>query len=105
MTAPSIRSTGKRGLEEAGEYDITVEQGTGFPLSPTYEAPESSLVDFTGSTAKLQARLKYSSAETLFELTTSDGIELTEDGEITLSIPADDTAALTFSKGVYTTSR
>jgi hypothetical protein len=52
-------------LEEAGEYDITIEQGSGFSLPLTYEAPEGSLVDFTGSTARLHARLKFSSADTL----------------------------------------
>jgi hypothetical protein len=89
-------------LEEAGEYDITIEQGSGFSLPLTYEAPEGSLVDFTGSTARLQARLKFGSADTLFELATANGgIELTEDGEITLSMSADDTADLTFSRGVY----
>ena len=89
-------------MEEAGEYDITIEQGSGFSLPLTYEAPEGSLVDFTGSTARLHARLKFSSADRLFELTTENGgIELTEDGEITLSMSADDTADLTFSRGVY----
>jgi hypothetical protein len=29
-------------LEEAGEYDITIEQGSGFSLPLTYEAPEGS---------------------------------------------------------------
>ena len=89
-------------MEEAGEYDITIEQGSGFSLPLTYEAPEGSLVDFTGSTARLHARLKFSSADRLFELTTENGgIDLTEDGEITLSMSADDTADLTFSRGVY----
>jgi hypothetical protein len=89
-------------LEEAGEYDITIEQGSGFSLQLVYEAPEGSLVDFTGSTARLHARLKFSSADTLFELTTENGgIELTENGEITLSMSAAQTAALTFSRGVY----
>jgi hypothetical protein len=89
-------------LEEAGEYDITIEQGSGFSLPLRWEAPEGSPVDFTGSTARLHARLKFRSAETLFELTTENGgIELTEDGKITLSMSAEDTAALTFSRGVY----
>jgi hypothetical protein len=89
-------------LEEAGEYDITIEQGSGFSLPLIYEAPEGSLVDFKGSKSRLNARLKFSSADTLFELTTENGgIDLTEDGEITLSMSADDTADLTFSRGVY----
>jgi hypothetical protein len=90
-------------LEEAGEYDITIEQGSGFSLPLTYEAPEGSFVDFTGSTARLHVRSKYGATETLIELTTENGgIELTEDGEITLSVSAEDTAALTFSRGVTT---
>ena len=89
-------------MEEAGEYDITIEQGSGFSLPLTYEAPEGSFVDFTGSTARLHVRSKYGATETLIELTTENGgIELTEDGEITLSVSAEDTAALTFSRGVY----
>ena len=89
-------------MEEAGEYDITIEQGSGFSLPLTYEAPDGSFVDFTGSTARLHVRSKYGATETLIELTTENGgIELTEDGEITLSVSAEDTAALTFSLGVY----
>ena len=38
-------------------------------------------MDFTGSTARLHVRSKYSSTDTLIELTTENGgIELTEDG-------------------------
>jgi hypothetical protein len=58
-------------LEAAGEYDITVEQGAGFMLPFRYEAPEGSPVDFTGSTARMQARTKFG-ADVLFELSTAD---------------------------------
>jgi hypothetical protein len=89
-------------LEEAGEYDITIEQGPGFSLPLIYEAHEGSPVDFTGSAARLQVREKYSSSDTLIELTTENGgIELDDEGSITLSMSADDTADLTFSRGVY----
>jgi hypothetical protein len=89
-------------LEEAGEYDITIEQGSGFSLPLTYEAPEGSLVDFTGSTGRLHVRSKYGATDKLIELTTENGgIVLTEDGEITLSMTAAQTAALAFSRGVY----
>jgi hypothetical protein len=89
-------------LEEAGEYDITIEQGSGFSLSLTYEAPEGSFVDFTGSTARLHVREKYNSSHTLIELTTENGgIELGDDGSIHLSISATDTADLSFGRGVY----
>jgi hypothetical protein len=89
-------------LEEAGEYDITIEQGSGFSLPLTYEAPEGSPVDFTGSSARLHVREKYSSSDTLIELTTENGgIELGNDGSIQLSMLATDTAELSFSRGVY----
>jgi hypothetical protein len=89
-------------LEEAGEYDITIEQGSGFSLPLIYEAPEDFPVDFTGSTARMHVREKYSSADTLIELTTENGgIELGADGSIQLSISATDTATLSFSRGVY----
>ena len=93
-------------MEEAGEYDITIEQGSGFSLPLAYEAPEGSLVDFTGSTARMHVRKKYSSPDTLIELTTENwGIELGADGSIQVTLTAAATAALTFSSGVYMTSR
>jgi hypothetical protein len=89
-------------LEETGEYDITIEQGSGFSLPLAWEAPEGSLVDFTGSTGRLHVRSKFGATDKLIELTTENGgIVLTEDGEITLSMTAAQTAALTFSRGVY----
>jgi hypothetical protein len=89
-------------LEEAGEYDITIEQGSGFSLSLVYEAPEDSPVDFTGSTARLHVRSKYGATDKLIELTTENGgIELGSDGSILLSMSADDTANLKFDRGVY----
>ena len=89
-------------MEEAGEFDITIEQGSGFSLPLAYEAPEGSLVDFTGSTARMHVRNKYSSPDALIELTTENGgIELGADGSIRLTLTAAATAALTFSSGVY----
>jgi hypothetical protein len=88
-------------LEEAGEYDITIEQGSGFTLPLRYEAPEGTPVDFTGSTARMHVRPKFGSPTVLIELTDDDGIELGDDGTIVLTRSADITAALKFSSGVY----
>ena len=78
-------------MEEAGEYDITIEQGSGFSLSLVYEAPEDSPVNFTGSTARMHVREKFSSSGTLIELTTSNGrIALGANGSILLSMTAAD---------------
>jgi len=89
-------------LETAGEYDIDIEQGSGFSLPLVYEAPEGSPVDFTGSTARMHVREKYSSPTTLIELTTANGrIQLGDDGSIDLSLTAAVTAALKFTQAVY----
>ena len=67
-----------------------------------YEAPEGSPVNFTGSTAKMQARVKVDSPIILFELSTDDGtITLGTDGSVVLSETALQTAALKFSRAVY----
>ena len=82
-------------MEEAGEYDITIEQGSGFSLPLTYEAPEGSPVNLSGSTARMHIREKYSSPSTFIELTTANGrIALGANGSITLSLTAAVTAAL-----------
>ena len=57
-------------MEQAGEYDITVKQNSGFTLPLRYEAPEGSPVDFTGSTAQMQVRAKIGAPTVLFELST-----------------------------------
>ena len=89
-------------MEEAGEYDIVIEQGTGFSLSLTYEAPEGTFVDFTGCTARMQVRVKFGAHATLLSLTTANGgITLGANGAMTLRMTAAATAALKFSRGVY----
>jgi hypothetical protein len=90
-------------LEEAGEYDITIEQGSDFELPLTYEAPEGSVVDFTGSTAQMHAREAYGSSTTLFELTTTNGGIILGGlaGTIKLKMAAAATAQLSFTRAVY----
>jgi hypothetical protein len=90
-------------LEEAGEHDITIEQGSDFEFPLTYEAPEGSVVDFTGSTVQLHARETYSSPTTLFELTTTNGGIILGGlaGTVTLKMAAAATALLSFSRAVY----
>jgi hypothetical protein len=90
-------------LEWAGDYDITIEHGSDFELTLTYEAPEGSVVDFTGSTAQLHARETYASPTTLFELTTTNGGIVLGGlaGTVTLKMTAAATAALSFSRAVY----
>jgi hypothetical protein len=87
---------------KAGKYDITIDQGAGFELLIVFTA-DGEPVDFTGASARMHAREKVSSTETLFELT-SDDDDITLGGlagTVKLTMPAADTAELTFSKGVY----
>ncbi len=59
-------------------------------------------VDLTGCTARLQMRASVNDPAVLLALdTTTGGIELLADGEISISISATDTAALTWKKAVF----
>ena len=63
----------------------------------------STPIDLTGCTARMQIRESIDSPDVLLELSTlNGGITLgTTDGLVTISIPFEDTAAMTFHKGRY----
>lgn len=93
----------------AGTYNITCEQGSTFSRIITVEYPDpadpSATLpwDFTGYTGRMQIRRTIESATVMIELTTeNNGIEYTdeENGEITIRMTAEQTAALETS-GVY----
>lgn len=93
----------------AGTYNITCDQGSTYSLVVTVQYPDAEDPtiyhpwDFTGYTARMQIRRTIESSTVLLELTTeTGGIEFTDEdnGEITLTISATETAALT-SSGVY----
>jgi DUF4097 and DUF4098 domain-containing protein YvlB len=85
----------------AGAYDITCEQGATFSRTLTVKDSNGDARDLSAYTARMQVRRTTSSSTTLVELTTENGrIFLNSDGEISLSLSASETAALT-DEGVY----
>lgn len=75
----------------AGDYDIYVEQGADWELIVTIYDNAGSPVDITGATAAMQIRDRPSGA-----IVAEPTIEITdaENGEITLSLTATETAAI-----------
>lgn len=90
---------------QAGQLNLVIEQGTTFSPQFTYtdSATPPVAIDLTGYTARMQIRQKRTSTTFLHELTTENGgITLGGAlGTIDLLISATDTAAFTFSTGVY----
>ena len=85
----------------AGSYDITCEQGTTFSRTLTVKDASNNPRDFTNYTARMQVRKRLTDTEVEIELTTENGrIAMNSEGQISLSITATDTAALSYG-GVY----
>lgn len=86
----------------AGQYNLTVEQGSTFNLTLVYKDQRGYVIDLTGYSARMQMRSSVNSSTVALELTTANGrisIDGTS-GKITLSIAAADTAGLS-GAGVY----
>lgn len=86
----------------AGQYDITVEQGSTFSLTLTYKDQRGYVIDLTDHTARMQLRPSVGSSTIALELTTANGRIAIDgaQGKITLQIGATDTAGLS-GTGVY----
>ena len=85
----------------AGSYDFTIEQGATFNLLMTWNI-NSVLVNLTGYTARLQARVDVEDTETVLSLTTGAGITLGgAAGTISLDQTATQTALLPGGEYVY----
>ena len=82
---------------------LTIYQGATFRKRLTWRAPSKAPIDLTGCTARMQIRAKIEATTPLLTLTTENGgISLGGTaGTIELLIDADDTAALTWTSGVY----
>lgn len=87
----------------AGKYDITIEQGATFRLIFVYTDDDGVPFDLTGYTARMQGRTSFDDASTVFSLSSADG-DISIDpmaGEITITMPAADTAAMPRNAGVW----
>lgn len=86
----------------AGQYDITVEQGSTFNLTLVYKDQRGYVIDLTGYSARMQLRSSVASSAVVLDLTTANG-RISIDGaagKISLLIAAADTAGLS-GTGVY----
>lgn len=88
---------------QAGKLTMVIEQGTTFSPTMSYKDDEGTLINLTGYTARMQVRSKKTSSTTLEDFTTENGgITLGGiAGTITINKSATDTAAISYSKGVY----
>ena len=86
----------------AGNYNFTIDQGAHFERIVTITNADGTVYDLTGYTARMQIRTELDAEDVVIELTTENGrIALgDEEGTITLTILAADTADIT-SDGVY----
>ena len=85
----------------AGSYNFTCEQGATFSRTLTIKDSNGDARDLSDYTARMQVRRRLTDTSTLIELTTENGrISLNSEGEVSLSIGATATAALS-DGGVY----
>lgn len=84
------------------KLNFRIWKGATFKKRLTFYADEDGDVprDLTGWSAELIIRPK-ADASPLLSLTTGDGIELDDDGNIDLYISDDDTVDITWEQGVY----
>lgn len=85
-----------------GKYNMICPQGATFTKRLTWTIGDVP-VDLTGYTARMQARISYSTkCDPLFNLTTENsGISLDDEGNIDLLISADDTSTFPAKEYVY----
>lgn len=87
----------------AGKLDLTIEQGATFRHVLYWTDAADQPVNITGYTARMHIREHVTSTTALLQLTTENGrITLVgAEGKITLFLTAVDSAAITWSRGVY----
>ena len=87
---------------QAAVHHFTVQQGATFTYQLTYTR-DGEPVDLTSFTVRMQVRESYGSAAPVWDLASDgDGIEVDEaSGVITISVAADDTAAMKARAYVY----
>lgn len=85
-----------------GELNLTLSQGATWTVSLTYNDGEGNPVDLTDYTARMQARESYTSATTVLDIDSSDGITLGGTaGSIQINVNATTTAAIGAAQYVY----
>jgi len=87
----------------AAKYNFEIEQGTTFTKPLVWKNNTGTVVNLSGYTARMQVRSSITSDVVLLELTTENELILITpaQGKITLSIDADTTSRINWTKGVY----
>jgi len=87
----------------AAIMDLIIEEGATYSHDLLLKDAAGAAIDLTGYTARMYIKAAAGDVATLLELTTANGrITITPlTGLVSLLISATDTAALTWSKGVY----
>lgn len=87
----------------AGLYDLLIEQGANFIKDLVWRDGYGVPVDVVGYTARMQVRPNKSSDEVIVEASTDNGYIVVgpEEGTFHINIPADVTATITQTRGVY----
>lgn len=87
----------------AVQQNITIEQGATFQLELIWKNPDTTPINLTGYTARMQVRKKHTDSTKILDLTTQNGkIVLTPlQGKINVTVPAADTEDITIKSGVY----
>lgn len=88
----------------AGKFNLKVEQGATFEQTITWKAGQPAApVDITGCTARMHARERLDEATPLLTMTTENGAITLGGaaGTIALALTATETAAITWTRGVY----
>lgn len=87
----------------AASHDFTIEQGVTTAKSFVWKDSAGDVIDLTGYTARMQIRASLDATSTLLSATNANGqlVITAAQGKVTLTLTATETAALSFSTGVY----
>lgn len=87
----------------AALHNFTIEQGVTTAKSFVWKDSNGDVIDLTGYTARMQIREAFTSSSTILSATNQNGqlVITANQGKVTLTLTATETAALTFTTGVY----
>lgn len=87
----------------AVQQDITIEQGATFQLELIWKNPDTTPINLTGYTARMQVRKKHADTVKVLDLTTQNGKIIITPllGKINVTVPATETDDITIKTGVY----
>ena len=87
----------------AATHDFIIEQGVTTSKAFIWKDSAGDVIDLTGYSARMQIRESLASNSTLLSATNANGqlVIAAADGKVTLTLTATETAALTFTSGLY----